>query len=1048
MSNFLRVSSLICIFLAFGLTACDSGGGMEGDPQPGEVETTVEGTVTNSESGSAIDGSEVTVFRPDEDEQLGQATTDTTGSYKVSFTLPENDTPDQLVIEADAEDFVAQSDTVDFEQSLTQNFSLEAIIMEATASGKIRNEENAEEIEGASVTGTSDDGNTLFETTTDAAGEYQKTFDLSSQPDEVTITADAEDFEPADTTVGFAEEINADFDLEVGTTESTISGIVTDAETEESIDGATVTGARPGEGEQFFETQSGSDGEYEATFEVKATNEPSNVALTTQADGYETREDTASFSEEISKDVELTAETTESTASGTVTRANTDDPIGGATVTGSAGDTDLFETSTDENGQYEATFEVRVVDEPDQISIEADDSDFDPAEQTVNFASEITTDFSLDPSQVDVVVDGTVLAEQDESLVEGADVSVFRPDEDNPLTSTTSGSGGTYELSFSTLAPDAPDSLRLEADERRFTDTRLTVGFSESITQNINLPSIPISTAEELQSIQTDSDRPIDGFYVQTADIDLSDFGGFDGFEPIGDDTIPFVGAFNGNGFAIEGLTIDQNFDGAGIGLFGVVGEQGNLKNVILTGVDIVGSVRTGALVGENRGFVQASEASGDVTGSGDGSGDDAGNQAGGLVGSNTGGIENASASVSVEGETFVGGLAGSNEGSIQDSEATGDVSGDEYVGGLVGSNVGTVGNSQATGSVDGGERVGGLIGFNDGSVQNSSTTASLAGSVFTERAGGLVGQNSGNIQDSEAAVAVNSGGDKTGGLVGENSGGMIQDSEASGDVLPSDWPGGADRGGLVGLNTGDVQNSVSTGDVRGSRRVGGLVGKNESENFGGNSLVSSSRASGQVKSGGGAIGGLVGKNEGEIEDSKASGNLVRPLNLAGSDNTFGGLVGENSGTILNSFATGDISTEDSGALSIAGGLVGENADGEVTSSYAIGNIPEGEEVGGLVGVNQGESDISESYAVGTVTGEVVGGLVGANGASISTSYWDVEASGQSQGVGNGVPEGTTGLTTDEMQGESAEQNLDGFDFEETWQVVTDDYPALFWEDI
>jgi len=848
---------------------------MEGDPQPGEVETTVEGTVTNSEGGSAIDGAEVAVFRPDEDEQLGQATTDTTGSYEVSFTLPENDTPDQLVIEADAEDFVAQSDTVDFEQSLTQDFSLEAIIMEATASGKVRNEENAEGIEGASVTGTSDDGNTLFETTTDAAGEYQETFDLSSQPDEVTITADAEDFEPADTTVGFAEEINADFDLEVGTTESTVSGIVTDAETEESIDGATVTGARPGGGEQFFETQSGSDGEYEATFEVKATNEPSNVALTTQADGYETREDTASFSEEISKDVELTAETTESTASGTVTRAGTDDPIDGATVTGSAGDTDLFETSTDENGQYEATFEVRVVDEPDQISIEADDSDFDPAEQTVNFASEITTDFSLDPSQVDVVVDGTVLAEQDESLVEGADVSVFRPDEDNPLTSTTSGSGGTYELSFSTLAPDAPDSLRLEADERRFADTRLTVGFSESITQNINLPSIEISTIEELQAIQTDSDFPLDGYYVQTADIDASEtenWNGGNGFSPIGDQVVPFGGFIDGNGFKIRDLTIDlsEDFVDEPIGIFGVVNQEGKIKDLSVLSATVKG------------GF-----------------------------------------------DSEVGIISGNNLGVVEDVRATGNVSSRRKVGGIVGRS----GRSSV--------------------VRNS-------------------------IADATVESARNAG-------------------------------------GLVGSNGGSIQGSAAIGDVP-ARRTGNFPGIDN-------------------------IGGLVGANGGDVERSYATGEVDATADSRGGEGT-GGLIGSNSGLIKSSFSTGDVFGKEE-----TGGLVGTNS-GEVRSSYSTGPVEGTASVGGTVGTNDG-GDISETYAAGDVSGsEDAGGVLGLNGGNLSSTFWDTSATGQDNGVGRGSPDGTTGLTTDEMQGESAQDNMDGFDFQDTWQVVTGDYPALFWEDI
>ena len=72
----------------------------EPEPDPDDVEAAVKGTVTDAGSSDLIDGAEVTVLRAAEDEQLGQATTDSTGNYEVSFTVPENDTPDQLAIEA------------------------------------------------------------------------------------------------------------------------------------------------------------------------------------------------------------------------------------------------------------------------------------------------------------------------------------------------------------------------------------------------------------------------------------------------------------------------------------------------------------------------------------------------------------------------------------------------------------------------------------------------------------------------------------------------------------------------------------------------------------------------------------------------------------------------------------------------------------------------------------------------------------------------------------------------------------------------------------
>ena len=76
-----------------------------------------------------------------------------------------------------------------------------------------------------------------------------------------------------------------------------------------------------------------------------------------------------------------------------------------------------------------------------------------------------------------------------------------------------------------------------------------------------------------------------------------------------------------------------------------------------------------------------------------------------------------------------------------------------------------------------------------------------------------------------------------------------------------------------------------------------------------------------------------------------------------------------------------------------------------------------------------------------------VGGLTGVNGGTLSSTVWDTEASSQSSGVGCGDAAGTTGLTTSEMQGNSAEENMGSFDFQNTWRVVIGDYPALQWEE-
>ncbi|MCS3827534.1 hypothetical protein GGP85_003004 [Salinibacter ruber] len=722
-----------------------------------------------------------------------------------------------------------------------------------------------------------------------------------------------------------------------------VTGTVTSAENDEPIGDATVEVLRADNGNTLASATTDTTGSYEATFTIEETSAPDQLSVRVSSEGFLEKEVSADFQSSVSRNVSLEeVEITEVTASGLVNRSDTGDPVTNATVTGSpAGNSgQLFETTTNEAGEYEVTFEVRVPDEPDEIAVGASAEDFEDSEQTVSFGSEISADLSLSPSEVTVTTSGTITAELDDSTVEGAEVSIFRAGENSrePLASTTSEMGGAYEVSFSVLAPDSPGELRIEAKESRFADASLTAEFSETVTQDIPLPSIEIATVDELQAIQTDSAFPLDGFYVQTSDIDAtetSNQNGGAGFDPIGDDVIPFSGRFEGNGFVIEGLSIDRP-DKDQVGLFGEVGEKGLIKDVILEAISVRGKEDVGGLAGRNKGEVQTSEINGSVEAD-DGT-------AGGLVGSNSGKVEGSEAnvSVSVTGNFTAGGLIGNNdsEGRVRNSSSIGNVSGRgvENVGGLVGWNQGYVKSSEAHGDVLGYTQVGGLIGRNVDQGIIGASEASVKSCVAT---GDVSGTDTFDIGDT---------GD-IGGLVGENgTEGKIQDSRASGDVSSNN----SQVGGLVGVNSGAIQESKAVGNVSGEARVGGFVG---------------------------------------IHYGEASGEAI-------------------------------------------------------ASSYATGSVSGGEEVGGFVGVNTEASRINKVYATGPVSGnQITGGLAGTNVGSIDTSFWNTEATSQSSGVGRGDATSTTGLTTSEMQGNSAEENMGGLDFQNTWRVVMGDYPALQWEE-
>lgn len=103
--------------------------------------------------------------------------------------------------------------------------------------------------------------------------------------------------------------------------------------------------------------------------------------------------------------------------------------------------------------------------------------------------------------------------------------------------------------------------------------------------------AILIHTAEQLAAIGTE-DYPLDGSYVLAGDLDLS---GYENWIPIGDGDAPFTGTFDGQGHVISGMSITGAPDC--VGLFGVVGGGGQVKNLGLEDVSI-------ALTGEGWDYV------------------------------------------------------------------------------------------------------------------------------------------------------------------------------------------------------------------------------------------------------------------------------------------------------------------------------------------------------------------------------------------------------------------------------------------------------------
>jgi hypothetical protein len=201
---------------------------------------------------------------------------------------------------------------------------------------------------------------------------------------------------------------------------------------------------------------------------------------------------------------------------------------------------------------------------------------------------------------------------------------------------------------------------------------------------NENFNALPAGTGVELY---TDVN-------LSTANV----WNGGMGFMPIGDENNPFSGTFNGNGFTITNLAIENG--GKNTGMFGVL--AGTVENFSIKDADIEGGFGSGIVAGANLGTIRNVEVTGNL-----------------------------------RGHTAAGPIAGWNAGTIEDVDFDGTVTGRSSVGGVVGLNTGMISNAMSEGRVEGKAGVGGVAGRNEATIENSMSDSELTG---TSRVGETVG--------------------------------------------------------------------------------------------------------------------------------------------------------------------------------------------------------------------------------------------------------------------------------------------------------------------
>ena len=263
---------------------------------------------------------------------------------------------------------------------------------------------------------------------------------------------------------------------------------------------------------------------------------------------------------------------------------------------------------------------------------------------------------------------------------------------------------------------------------------------------------------------------------------------------PIGKETSPFVGHYDGNNKEISNININQPTKDY-LGLFGYI-DNSSLSNIIIKNSNVSGQYNTGSLVGYSKNSnINNIKTKDNLTVNGI-------EDCGGLIGT----IDNSDISnVSIEGTIKIsvtydsGALSGYIYNTSEHSITSCSVIGDD--------------TSFVTG-----ENAGGLIGYIYGNL-NLSKCYSKISVTGTNTLGGLIGySNSTNsiISDSysDSSITANSSASSVGGLVGKFKG-TLTNSYASGSIFLN-----CEKASYVGVTIGFLDNTSTVSNTFSSLKI------------------------------------------------------------------------------------------------------------------------------------------------------------------------------------------------------------------------------------
>ena len=499
---------------------------------------------------------------------------------------------------------------------------------------------------------------------------------------------------------------------------------------------------------------------------------------------------------------------------------------------------------------------------------------------------------------------------------------------------------------------------------------------------------------------------------------------------PIGNASHPYIGTFDGQNHIITGLSTPTDNTSDYVGLFGYIGSEGVVKDVILEYATMTGNSNVGVVAGYNNGtltdnYYISSSANDATINIGTGSGDCDG--ARGLYTITLPeGVTAATATVtldytdyytegtivtlayngnipagylySVNGEPIAG-----NTFTMPASDVTVSVALPDYWGIPDGAN-GSESNPYIISTTDELDLLAKMVKGVDGYEANdfSGTFFKLKNSITYTGEGEnytaigsyaypFKGSFDGNNK-SVKGICIERNYDAYQGLFGYlGDGGTVKRVT----VDNADITGPNYVGGIVGYNNGGtVENcNVSNSTIIGSMNIGGIVGQNNEGTV--HNCMASSSVSVAASSSTSNVGGIVGYNREGIVSytiTTSLGHVCSAATVSGNSRV-GGIVGSNQGTVsyVNTY---NIPTNRTSAATVSGnqdvgGIVGFNlrysGDTAISGCISAATVSGLSNVGGIAGTNNNGCIIENCFAIGasiSATSNLGGAIVGKNATS------------------------------------------------------------------